>query len=102
MKNIKEILNEAMSSNPTLSFELNHLGTQKPDYIILDPLSGKLSNKFEYSFATIKDIEESMENNAPEDPTYADWNTIRNLKFGEMASFEVQYNYHQYYIRISK
>lgn len=102
MKDIKDILNEAMSSNPTFSFELDYLGTQKPDYIVLDPMSGKVSNKFKYSFATIKEIEESMKDCDPAESMYAQWNTILNLKFGEMASFEIQYNYHEYYIRISK
>lgn len=103
MKNITEILNESFKAidSPELEFEFNDYGCKKPDYIILDP-TGLRSTSFEYSFASEQDIKLCMKDCDPEEDMYATYEKILNLKYGECQSFTVQYQYHLYYIRISK
>jgi hypothetical protein len=103
MKNISEILKESFKAidSPELEFKFNGYGSKKPDYIVLDPL-GLRSTSFEYSFESEQDIKLCMKDCDPEEEMYATYEKILNLKFGECQSFTVQYQYHLYYIRISK
>lgn len=104
MKNITDILNESFKAidSPELTFEFQgEWGSKKADYIILDP-TGLRSTTFEYSFAGEQDIRKCMKDCDPEEDMYATYEKILNLKYGECQSFTVQYQYHVYYIRISK
>lgn len=103
MKNIIDSIKESYKAIdvPEIEFEFNDCGCKNPDYIILDP-GGLKSKSFEYSFASEADIKVCMKDCDPEEQMYATYEKILNLKYGECQSFTVQYQYHLYYIRISK
>ena len=105
MKNISEILKESFKAidSPELTFEFAGEWSKgkKPDYIVLDP-TGLNSKSFEYSFVSEQDIKNCMKDCVPEEDMYATYEKILNLEYGECQSFTVQYQYHLYYIRISK